>query len=205
MDRWLFLEVMERGGPVMWGILALSLVGVAIVIERLYLLRRDRVLPEPLRSEVEHYALEPPEDDDPLAASPLGVLLRRIHAAAADRDESSLLAEAEVAGNAALDACGRGLELLAVLAQTAPLLGLLGTVTGLLRAFASIASARTVDPSIVAGGVAEALLTTIFGLVVGIPLLIAHRLLRARVEGYATAFEEAALRAVRAHRAPRKK
>lgn len=200
MERWLFWEVMARGGPVMWGILAVSLVGVGLVVERVLFLRRERILPEVFADHVEYQVKELARGrshDLPPEASPLERLLVRM-ARAKERGREAMEAEASSAGSIEVEAMGRGLELLGVLAQTAPLLGLLGTVLGLLRAFSAIAAARTVDPSVVAGGVAEALLTTVFGLVVGIPLLIAHRLLRARVNKYALALEEAAVRAMRA-------
>lgn len=202
MSNWLFIEVMGRGGPVMWGILAVSLGGLSIVIERCWMTRRARVFPPMLASQIEELVSEiksVPTD------SPLGRFVAAIvEAKNTSRSQAILEAEVSTAGAREIAALGRGLEVLSIFSTISPLLGLLGTVTGLLRAFSSIAAQRMMDPSVVAGGVAEALLTTIFGLLVGIPLFSAHRLLRAQVNRYTIDFETVALRVIRAlgHRAP---
>lgn len=193
MSDWIFLEVMTRGGAVMWGILAVSVIGLALSLERIYDIRSARVLPPELLAALEKDPGNVPARNK---ESPLGRILLRL-ASLRGQGREALEAEAGVAGSIEVARLARGIEFLGTLASLAPLLGLLGTVTGLLRAFSAISANRTLDPGLVAGGVAEALLTTIFGLVVGIPLLVAHRLLRERVNLYAVSFEEAAVRAIR--------
>lgn len=196
MTDWLFIEVMGRGGAVMWGIFVVSLGGLSLVIERFWMTRRARVFPPELAAQVEALVLEktPVPTDSPLGRFVAAI----VDAKNTSRSQAVLEAEVSTAGAREIATLGRGLEVLSIFATISPLLGLLGTVTGLLRAFSSIAAQRMMDPSIVAGGVAEALLTTIFGLIVGIPLFSAHRLLRAQVNSYAIDFETVALRVIRA-------
>jgi biopolymer transport protein ExbB len=77
----------------------------------------------------------------------------------------------------------RFLSTLALLAAIAPLMGLLGTVTGMIRVFQVITSVGTGDPKLMAGGISEALLTTEFGLILAIPILLIHHFLERQVEG----------------------
>jgi len=82
------------------------------------------------------------------------------------------------------------IRLLGILASISPLLGLLGTVIGMIRAMGEVSLGAGADPLVVGEGISQALLTTAVGLSVGIPLLIAHSLLKDRINRYSSEFEE---------------
>lgn len=88
----------------------------------------------------------------------------------------------------------RGLPFLALTAATAPLLGLLGTVTGMIQTFDMIALFGTGDPGVLSGGISEALVTTQFGLIVAVPALLAHAFLQRRVKAIQANMEEVSIR-----------
>jgi biopolymer transport protein ExbB len=84
------------------------------------------------------------------------------------------------------------MALLAGLTTVAPFFGFLGTVTGMMRSFAAIAAAGEVEPTIVASGISEALITTKWGLLIAAPLAIVHILLTGKIDGYTRDMEESA-------------
>jgi biopolymer transport protein ExbB len=92
----------------------------------------------------------------------------------------------------------RYLNMLGTIAAVSPLLGLLGTVTGMIRTFEAITNAGIGNPTAMAGGIAEALLTTAAGLLVAIPALVAYRYLRGRVDGLVIQMEKESIKLVQA-------
>jgi biopolymer transport protein ExbB len=149
-----------KGGPLMWPILLCSLVALGLTIERTWAFRRFRVFDEG-RSILEE------------AAS---------GASGLPRDE--LEARLSAAGSRALRTLSRGLDILALVGRIAPMIGLLGTVLGLTDTFRVVSTATGgTDPSMLAGGIWEALITTVGGLFVAIPALIAHHFLDRSLAG----------------------
>ena len=163
------LERVQQGGAIGYIILAIGLFGLVLVGLRLTTLGRvARRVGRQLR-----------EPGNAKANNPLG----RVLLAAGDSNERDidaielLLDEAILRETPALQ---RGLGLLKLLAAVAPLLGLLGTVTGMILTFQSITLFGSGDPKLMAGGISQALVTTVLGLVVAIPLLFSHTLLSSR-------------------------
>jgi len=203
------MELFLKGGLLMWPILACSLVGTVIFFERLLLFRAAAKIP--------HHALR----------LIYGLVREGNFAAACDRlrrEESQTVSRLNGPGRILLEGLSvdandretlemvllhaveretkrfsRYLGLLATLGNIAPLLGLLGTVVGLIKAFMVVQSmGGRVNASLLAGGIWEAMLTTAFGLIVAIPLIFFQHYLENRLLQYRTALEEIAVSYVKA-------
>ncbi|MBL8966392.1 MAG: MotA/TolQ/ExbB proton channel family protein [Spirochaetaceae bacterium] len=179
------IDFIVKGGLVLWLIMALSAVGVAIVVERLLYLRRIRVDEEKLFLRIKN-SLEKGHFDEALAicdqnVSPLSGLMR-VGIEHRDYPES---VQKEVLKDAAAQEVPRlekNISALGTIAHIAPLLGLLGTVTGTMKAFGVLGRFGSVaDPSILARGVSEALITTVGGIVVAVPAVIFYNYLVTKV------------------------
>lgn len=195
------LEIVQAGGWLMLPIIVGSVVAVAIVLERLWTLQPRRVLPPNATVQVWEWVQQgqlDPEHVQRLAqSSPLGeVLATGLNYRHAPRD---VLKEAiEDAGRHVVHDLERYLNTLGTIAAISPLLGLLGTVSGMIRAFTAITTQGVGDPTVLAGGISEALITTAAGLAVAIPALIAHRYLRGRVNALVVKIEKESIRFVEA-------
>ena len=199
----LFSIIQAAGWPI-WPLIACSVVALTLVIERMISLRRSRVVPPQLLDEalaVSSRGLPPPDVLEQLAQnSALGEVLASGLRAAGHRgaDSQDLQAAMEGAGREVAHRLERYLSALATIASAAPLLGLLGTVIGLIEIFGSQTPGNTgSNPAQLAQGISIALYNTAFGLIVAIPSLIFWRLFRARVDGYVLAMELAAERFAR--------
>ncbi|WP_275097899.1 MotA/TolQ/ExbB proton channel family protein [Sedimenticola hydrogenitrophicus] len=180
-------ELLTRGGPVVWVLVAYSAVGLAIVLERTLLFLRQRGLPRPLRERLPRLLEQPAE-----------LVANRVAADAGQGPESRIVEAVVLADAQGVDdlrSVGNrvrgqelqrmefGLRTLGILSNTAPLLGLLGTITGMIKAFMVIEQAGgKVDAQALAGGIWEAMITTGVGLAVAIPLLILLHFLEGAVE-----------------------
>ncbi|MGQ4807903.1 Biopolymer transport protein ExbB [Candidatus Entotheonellaceae bacterium PAL068K] len=201
-------EVFQRHGTVLLpvvtaisaaGIVLCSVMVLAIVIERSFALRRRRIMPVGLLEQVRRYwyrgdiqaALDYCDEHPVAIARVLKAGLAR-HDAGTDEIENAL----EVAGQFEASGLGSHIRGLGVVANLAPMLGFLGTVTGMIKAFQAIAAAGTSNPSLVASGISEALLTTAAGLLVGIPSLALFHFFRGRVDRFVVEMEEVALELV---------
>ncbi|WP_187265833.1 MotA/TolQ/ExbB proton channel family protein [Alkalisalibacterium limincola] len=190
------LELLFAGGWVMWPILALSAIAIAIIIERFWTLRRQAVIPPGLGQEVQAWAanrqLDPVHIDVLRGNSPLGELL----AAGLDvrhRPREQIKERIEDTGRHVIHQLERFLNTLGTIAGVAPLLGLLGTVTGMIRMFLGVLEYGVGDASRLAGGIGEALVSTAAGLVVAIPALAFYRYFRGRVSEYVIDMEKQAM------------
>lgn len=192
-------EFMQKGGPIMWPILLCSVIAFAIVIERLIRLRQEQIdtktfMEQISRSLKRNKVMEALDLCDrtggPIAAILKAGILKH------DRPRNEIREAIEDAGVHELPRLERNLPVLATVAHVAPLLGLLGTVTGLVQAFQVIESKATVlnpvNPGDLAGGIWEALLTTVFGLCVAIPTYVAYNYLVSRVDGFVLDMERSA-------------
>jgi biopolymer transport protein ExbB len=190
------LEIVKAGGWLMVPLVACSVVAVAIVLERLWTLQRSRVLPKELTSQVwqlvTHNELDQRAFQRIQQSSPLGqVLAAGLMQRHASRE---VLKDAvEDTGRHVVHELERYLGPLGTIAAISPLLGLLGTVSGMIRAFTAITSQGVGNPTVLAGGISEALVTTAAGLAVAIPSLIAYRYLRGRVDGLVVLIEKEAI------------
>jgi len=176
-----------------------SIVAMAIVIERFWSLQRKKILPPELVPQLWRLAKEDKIDDVTLRrvklSSPLGSilasgLLNKHHG------REMMKTSIEETGRQVVHELERFLNPLGTIASVTPLLGLLGTVVGMIKVFAAIMVHGVGDPGILAGGISEALLTTAAGLTVAIPSLIFHRYFERLVDEYVLNMEEEALKLV---------
>jgi biopolymer transport protein ExbB len=194
-------EIIKAGGWVMAPLILCSIIVVAIIAERLWTLQMQRVAPEHLAAQVWHWIRNGEFDEERMlylrASSPLGRILAvaLLHRGA----ERDVLNEAIAdAGRHVVHELDRYLITLGSIATISPLLGLLGTVLGIMRVFASISQGGLGNPSALAGGISEALITTVAGLAVAIPAYVAHRYLRGRVEDLVVQMERETMRLMNA-------
>ena len=194
-------EIVKAGGIVMVPIIICSVVAVAIILERIWTLRGRRVVPTDLTDKVWQWIENRTLSDKQIMAleqhSPLG----RILAAGImnrHRDRTVMMEAIEDAGRHVAHELERYLALLGTIAAISPLLGLLGTVMGMIHTFRAITAVGVGDPTVMAGGIAEALITTAAGLTIAVPALLAYRLLRGRVDTLVIQMEKEALRLVQA-------
>ncbi|MBI3322222.1 MAG: MotA/TolQ/ExbB proton channel family protein [Candidatus Omnitrophica bacterium] len=194
-------ELFQRGGFVMWPILVCSVTALAISVERLYTLSRaeddseraeeqmGRAFKERQIARIEKVCRQ---GEGPLARIAREGLRRH------GRPRAEVLEAMEEAGALEIPALERRLPLLGTIAHIAPLLGLLGTVTGLVRCFQTIQQKATslnpVNPGDLAGGIWEALLTTVFGLIVAIPAYAMYNYLVYRVNTLTHRLEAAVIK-----------
>lgn len=194
-------EIVKSGGIVMVPIILCSILAVAITLERLWTLRGQNVIPEELTDKVWQWVENRSLSDKQITALQLHSALGRVLAAGLanrHRDRVVMIEAIEDAGRHVMHDLERYLNTLATIASISPLLGLLGTVTGMIRTFRAITVAGVGNPSAMAGGIAEALITTAAGLIVAIPALVAYRYLRGRVDGLVIDMEKESLRLVQA-------
>lgn len=189
-------ELIKAGGWVMVPILVCAVLTLAIVLERFWTLRRSSVLPAELGPEVREWAargkLDPAHLDALRQNSPLGELLATA-LEARDKSREQIKDRVEDVGRHIAHDMERFLNTLGTIAGVAPLLGLLGTVFGMIRMFLGILSSGVGDASRLAGGIGEALVTTAAGLCVAIPALMLYRYFRGRVNEYVVEMEKQAI------------
>lgn len=193
------LDLIYAGGWLMVPILACSVIATAIVIERAWTLRRRRIMPENLVARIWQLHRDDALDDtvilDIRNGSPLG---RMLAAGLINRHHSHEVMKESIndAGRHVVAELERFLNTLGTIAAVAPLLGLLGTVLGMIDIFGVIMEAGVGNAGVLAGGISKALVTTAAGLSVAIPALLFHRFFDGRVSQLAIDMEEQALRLV---------
>ncbi|KAB7627700.1 MotA/TolQ/ExbB proton channel family protein [Alkalilimnicola sp. S0819] len=189
-------------------IILCSILALAIVVERLWTLRRARIIPRHLVAQVWHQLKKRSFEKEQLKALRTGSPLGRILAAGlanARHDRTVMLESIEDVGRHEAHGLERYLNTLGTVAAITPLLGLLGTVIGMIKVFGAIQQQGLGNTAALAGGIGEALITTAAGLVVAVPALIAYRYLRGHVDGLIVDMEQEALKLVDAlhdHRQP---
>lgn len=192
-------ELIKAGGWLMFPILACSVIAFAIVIERFWSLQRKRITPENLVAQIWQWARSGVLDAKRIHSlrthSPLG----RILAAGLvnlDSDRAVMKEAVEEVGRHVVHELERYLNTLGTIAAITPLLGLLGTVIGMIKVFAAITTHGVGDASVLAGGISEALLTTAAGLSVAIPSLMFFRMFQGKINSLVVTMEEEALKMI---------
>jgi biopolymer transport protein ExbB len=189
------LDILIAGGWAMLPIGLCSAIALAIILERFWSLRRSTVMPPGLGDEVRKWAQSRSLDARHLQSlaenSPLGELLAAA-LAVRHRPREEIKERLEDAGRHVVHRMERFLNSLGTIALIAPLLGLLGTVIGLIRMFLAVMASGVGDPMKMAGGIGEALICTASGLIVAIPAYVLHRYFRGRVLDYCVEMERQA-------------
>ena len=194
-------EIVKSGGVFMAPIILASIVAAAIFLERLWTLQQKRVVPQELTEKVWRWVEADQLQDKHVAAlaqnSPLGKILA---AGLANRHrERAIIKEAiEDTGRHVVHELERFINALGTIGSISPLLGLLGTVSGMINAFSDITEQGVGNPQVLAGGISEALICTAAGLVVAIPAVMGFRFLRGRVESLVVQMEKEAMKLVAA-------
>ncbi|WP_058835007.1 MotA/TolQ/ExbB proton channel family protein [Luteimonas abyssi] len=191
------LELVKAGGWPMIPLLLMSAVGLAIIVERCWALRRKAVLPQGLGDEVRAWAargrLDPAHIESLRRTAPLGALL----AAALDvrnRPREEIRERVEDVGRHQVHDMERYLNALGTIAAAGPLLGLFGTVVGMIQMFLGVMDYGVGDVNQLAGGIGKALVCAATGMIVAVPALMFHRHFRARIDGYVIEMEREAIR-----------
>ncbi len=197
------LSIIQAAGWPIWPLILCSVVALTLVIERMSSLRTQRVAPPRLLDEVisvTRASLPAADVVNKLAVNSVlgGVLASGLRAVIAEPriSEGALRDSFESAGRAAIHELERYLNSLGTIASAAPLLGLLGTVIGMIEIFGSQAPTGGNNPAMLAHGISIALYNTAFGLMIAIPALMFYRYFRRRVDSYALDMEQAAERMV---------
>jgi biopolymer transport protein ExbB len=201
-NRRLFSIIQAAGWPI-WPLILCSVIALALIIERLLALRRVKVAPPSLLDEVigvTRASLPPADVVNKLSdTSALGrVLAAGLRAVIAEPriNEGTLRLAFENAGRATVHQLERFLNTLGSIATVAPLLGLLGTVVGMIEIFAAQSPTGGANPAQLAQGISIALYNTAFGLIVAIPSLLFYRYFRGRIDEFTVEMEQAAERLV---------
>ena len=192
-----YLETILKGGPLMIPIFICSVIAVAILVERLVALRGKSIFPAARADEIFRKVkagdLEGAIASAKEAPTTLSVLvIACLESAPLGRAQAKERMEEE--GSVEVVSLSRYVQALSTIATVSPLFGLLGTVTGMVKVFKSVAAADNPEVSQLAGGIWEALLTTVAGLAVAIPSYLAYRYLESRIDRIASSLQEYGLR-----------
>ncbi|HNQ97318.1 MAG: MotA/TolQ/ExbB proton channel family protein [Spirochaetales bacterium] len=195
-NEWSLIALFKLGGPFMWPLLAFSIATVALAVERVVYLFWHNMKVSDLKDKslslirdgriseaVSELAKEPRKNTS--ATILLSVVQN------AEQGEARMEKAAEAEAQERIRRCENGFNYLTALSSIAPLTGFLGTVSGMIGAFKSIASATEVNAQLVANGIYEALITTVFGLMIAIVALVSYNLMIQRVDTFAAEITKA--------------
>jgi biopolymer transport protein ExbB len=187
------IELYVTGGVFMHPILLCSVLGLGIILERLYFFAKARTDSRRLMSELLHVLQDQGfEAAQRMLHSKRGPIAAVLHSGLLRAKKGPEAVEKAIETAASIHTAGmeRGLIWLATVANIAPLLGFLGTVSGMIHAFEAIAAAEEVSAKLVATGIYEALITTAAGLIVAIPVQTAHNYFVSRIDKFVIDMEE---------------
>ena len=170
------VDLFGRGGPMMWPLLVAAIFGLTFIIERFWVLYRSKIRTDEFLTKVRAALLKKRSVKDAISVceeyrGPIAAIMKAGLLKYGSSDEE-IEKNIEIAATHELARLERGLAVLASVSNVAPMLGFLGTVTGMINAFGKLSEATQVDPSVVAGGISEALITTASGLTIAVPTLI---------------------------------
>jgi biopolymer transport protein ExbB len=197
--RTILIELVVKGGPFMYPILFCSVVSLAIFIERLWLLRRRLVIPRDFTTKAEELVKRNKIAEAIFLCQGNSSSIARIFLSGLKNVDKGmwLVKEAiEEKGRREGVILERNIGILLTIANLSPLLGLLGTVSGMIKTFNAISVQGVGGPGPLAGGIAEALITTATGLLVAIPTLVAYRFLIDKAQVLIFEMEESSIRLV---------
>ncbi len=193
------LELFKAGGWLMLPLFVCSVIAIGIIAERFWSLQNKRIAPPELITQIWQWLQYDQVDKNRISAlqqdSPLGQILA---AGLINRDNTREITKEgiEDVGRHVTLSLERNLNTLGTIAAITPLLGLLGTVIGMIKVFAVITTEGVGNPETLAGGISEALITTATGLVVAIPSLIFYRFFRGKISHLVVDMEEQALKLI---------
>ena len=201
------VEIIRAGGWLMLPIILCSIVAIAIVIERFWSLSATRITPKYVLAQIWTWLKNNQLDSSKLRelrlSSPLGQILAA-GLLSSKYGRAAMIGSIEQAAAQVIHDMERYLNTLGTIAAITPLLGLLGTVVGMIRVFSEIMLQGTGNANALAGGISEALISTAAGLTVGIPTYIAHRHFTRKVESLVLTLEQESIKLVDALHSDRK-
>ena len=195
------LEIIYAGGWLMLPIILCSVLALTIIAERFWALRRRNVVPEGVGKQVEEWAARHELDRRHIDQLRSGSAMGRVLAAALvnrHRSRAVIKEAVEDTGRHVVHELERFLNTLGTIAGISPLLGLLGTVIGMIKVFSAILAHGVGNANQLAGGISEALITTAAGLTVAIPSFFFYRYFKGRVAAYVVSMEEQAINLIEA-------
>ncbi len=193
------LEIFKSGGWLMIPLFACSIIAIGIIAERFWSLQTKRIAPPELMTQIWQWLRFKQVDDNRIKAlqanSPLGRILA---AGLISRNNSREITKESIEdiGRHVTLSLERNLNTLGTIAAISPLLGLLGTVFGMIKVFAVITTEGVGNPETLAGGISVALITTATGLIVAIPSLIFYRYFRGRINSLVVDMEQEAMKLI---------
>jgi len=193
------LELFKAGGWLMLPLLGCSIIAIAIIAERFWSLQQRRIAPPELINQIWQWLQFKQIDQYRINSlqknSPLGQILA---AGLINRNSSREITKESIedTGRHVTQQLERNLNTLGTIAAISPLIGLLGTVIGMIKVFAVITLEGVGNPETLAGGISEALLTTAAGLVVAIPSVIFYRYFRGKINQLVVSMEEQAMQLI---------
>ncbi len=190
------VEFFVRGRLFMWPLLVCAVVGLAVIFERLFTLQRAHTNTRHLMTAI----IDSLKSEGVVAAQEIcmrtrGPIAAILHAGLSKVDKGPAAVEKAIESSGAIEMAflQRGLLILATVANIAPLLGFLGTVSGMIHAFEAIAAAEQVSAKVVASGIAEALITTLAGLMIAIPVQAMYNYFVSRIDTFVIEMEESSI------------
>ena len=187
------VEFMKKGGVFMYPILLCSVVGLSIFLQKMWTLRVQRIIPEQFLNDLYGFLSQGKMPEATVISRTNGSSVARIALAAienSNKPKEELKEEIEVVGRKEAQELGRYIEGLGAISNVSTLLGLLGTISGMIKIFKVISEETIVNPPSLAGGISEALYTTAFGLLVAIPAYIAYKYTLGKADNLISEMEE---------------
>ena len=192
-------EIFQAGGWVMWPLLACSIISMAIIVERFWTLQSRHIAPPGLVLKVWQWVQDGHVDkarvDTLRKNSPLGQILAA-GISHIQQDREVMKTNIEEVGNQVVHELERYLNALGTIAEITPLLGLLGTVTGIISMLSAVGEGGLGNPQILSAGLSEALITTATGLFIAIPTFVCYRYFRGKVDSLVVQMEQEALKLI---------
>ncbi|MFV8752488.1 MotA/TolQ/ExbB proton channel family protein [Nannocystaceae bacterium ST9] len=191
----------QKGGPLMWAILAAAVVGLFVFLERLYSLQRPRILPRSFVDRIRAMVAKGRTNEAQLLCEENNSSIARMMAAslrvyADGRGRAEIKEAVEEVGGREVAHLDKNVEIIATMSSISPLLGLLGTVVGMIQVFQRFVEAYQAGkatPDVFADGIWTALITTAYGLMVAIPLLVLYKIIQGRNDRLVVEMEEQAM------------
>ncbi len=182
-----------------------SIVAIVVILNLFLTLKRDKVIPEGISSTVQKLARSGKVTRAHIEKIREGSLLGRVLATGLEslgQPRHVMKENIEESGRHVIHSMDKYMTTLGTVAAVAPLLGLLGTVVGMIEVFSVITANGVGSPTELAGGISKALLTTAFGIIIAVPALIFHRHFRGKINDYAIEMEKQAIKLLSATQAP---